>query len=46
MTRLKNKANGAVVNVSAATAKRLGPDWEPADSPSKPRAKKNEPSGS
>ncbi len=40
MPRLKNKANGAVVNVSDETAERLGGGWEPADAAPKSRAKK------
>lgn len=40
MPRLKNKANGAVVNVSDETAKRLGADWATADAEPKSRSKK------
>ncbi|MGW9268332.1 DUF7302 family protein [Microbacterium sp. NPDC055599] len=40
MPRLKNKASGAVVNVSDDTAKRLGADWEPADAAPKSRPRK------
>lgn len=40
MPRLKNKANGAVINVSEQTAKRLGADWVAADAAPKSRSKK------
>ena len=40
MPRLKNKANGAVINVSDETAKRLDADWVAADSAPKSRSKK------
>lgn len=40
MPRLKNKANGAVINVTDETAERLGGDWEPADAAPKSRSKK------
>ena len=34
--RLRNKANGVVVNVDDAKAERLGSGWEPVDAKAKP----------
>jgi hypothetical protein len=37
MPRLRNKGNGAIVNVDDATAARLGSAWEDADKPATPQ---------
>lgn len=46
MPRLRNKANGAFVNVSDETAARLSPEWEPAEVEKPKRAKSNSKSDS
>jgi len=46
MPRLRNKRTGVVVNVSDATATKLGAEWEPATKPAnnqKPATEKTSP---